>query len=120
MPEQRGRQHHYERLGIALRDEVATIVAGELADPRVTPAFVTEVHLAPDGKSAHVFVAVHGDEQQERAALAGLMSAKGYVRHALAERLGLRRPPELVFEIDRSEKTGARIAQLLKRIDKRR
>lgn len=120
MPEQRGRQHHYERLGIALRDEISTIVAGELADPRVAAAFVTEVHLAPDGKSAHVFIAVHGDAEQERDAMAGLLSAKGFVRHEIAERLGLRHPPELTFEIDRSEQRGARIDQLLRRVAKRR
>ncbi len=120
MPEQRGRQHHYERLGVALREEIATIVEGELTDPRVLPAEVTEVHLLPDGKSAYVFVQVHGDEAQARAALAGLLSAKSYVRHTLAERLGLRHPPELIFELDRSEQSGARIEQLLDRIKKRR
>ncbi len=120
MPENRGRQHHYERLGVALREEISTIVEGELTDPRVTAASVTEVHLAPDGKSVHVFVQVMGDEAQQKAALAGLMSAKGFIRHEITERLGLRHAPELTFELDKSEQYGTRIDQLLTRMKKRR
>ena len=120
MPENRSRKHHQERLGEALREEITTIIEGELSDPRIGSAAVSEVHLAPDGKSARVFIFVDGDESEERKTMQGLMAAKGYVRHQVGERLGLRHPPELIFEIDRSDKYGARIDELLGRIDKRK
>lgn len=120
MPENRARKHHQERLGEALREEITSIIEGELSDPRIGSAAISEVHLAPDGKSARVFVYVNGDEAEERKTMQGLMAAKGYVRHEVAERLGLRHPPELIFQLDRSEKYGTRIEELLGRIEKRK
>src|SRR5438045_2518458 len=116
MPENRSRKHHQERLGVALREEIASIVEGELHDPRVTPANVTEVILPPGGKTAHVLVAVHGDAAAARAVLDGLVTAKNYIRHELAERLGLRVPPELIFRLNTAEQSETRIDELLHRI----
>ena len=120
MPENRARKHHQERLGEALREEITTIIEGELSDPRIGAAAVSEVHLAQDGRSARVFIFVNGDENEERMTMKGLMAAKGYVRHEIAERLGLRHPPELIFEIDHSDKYGSRIEELLGRVEKRK
>ena len=120
MPGNRARKHHQERLGEALREEITSIIEGELSDPRIGSAAVSEVHLAEDGKSARVYIFVSGDEAEERSTMKGLMAAKGYIRHEIAVRLGLRHPPELVFQIDRSDKYGSRIDELLGRIDKRK
>ena len=52
MPEKRGQQHHRERLSEALREEIETILEGELGDPRIGLVNVSEVQLAPDSRSA--------------------------------------------------------------------
>jgi ribosome-binding factor A len=119
MPEQRGAQHHRERMADAIRDEIVAILEGELGDPRVGLAAVSEVRLAGDGKSAHVLVTVAGDEKEMAQTLQGLEAARGYIRHEIAERLRLRRAPELFFQLDRSQEYGARIDELLKRVRKR-
>lgn len=95
------------------------MLEGELSDPRIAPSYVTEVVLAPGGKSARVFVAVHGDAAEEDATLAGLMTARGYIRSQLRERMGVRHVPELTFAIDRSERLTGRMDELLSRIRKR-
>src|SRR5215467_12481236 len=64
MPEQRGKQHHLERLTEALKDEIGAIIEGELGDPRIGLCNLTEVLLSPDGKSARVFVHVEGDDEE--------------------------------------------------------
>ena len=115
----RAQQHHRERMSQAIRDELTTIIEGELGDPRIGPVSVTEVHLNPGGKTISAFVSVAGDDKVAEQSVEGLMAAKGYIRHELAERLGLQRAPEVVFELDRSEKYGARIDELLRRIHKR-
>ena len=69
---------------------------------------------------ARVFVRVGGDDEEAEQSLAGLNAAKGFVRHQLAERLGLRHPPELVFVIDRSEQYASRIDELLGRTKRKR
>ena len=119
MTERRGREHHMQRLAEALRDEIGTILEGELADPRIGLATVSEVQLAPDGRSGRVFVAVAGDEKQARDTMAGIESAKGFIRHELTKRLQLRHVPDLHFLLDMSEQFGARIEQLLDRVKRR-
>jgi ribosome-binding factor A len=120
MAEQRRQQYHRERLGEALREEIETILEGELGDPRIGLANVTEVQLAPDGKSAHVLVAVQGGEAEGEQTLKGLMAARGFIRHEVGERLNLRHAPELFFALDKSQQHGARIEQLLQRIKQKK
>ncbi|HKD44358.1 MAG TPA: 30S ribosome-binding factor RbfA [Candidatus Angelobacter sp.] len=120
MPEQRGRQHHLERVGEALKEEIGAIIEGELGDPRIALCTVTEIALSPDGKSARVFLQVQGNERESRETLKAVNAAKGYIRHELLDRLGVRHVPELNFILDRSEEYGARIDEILGRIKKRR
>ena len=117
--EKRGQKYHRERLGEALREEIETIVEGELADPRIGLASVSGVELAEDSRSARVTVTVEGDEEEASRTLEGLTAAVGFIRREVAERLHLRRPPELFFQVDRSGQAAARIEQLLKRAKKR-
>ena len=96
------------------------MIEGELSDPRISFAYVTQVLLNPGGKSALIYVAVDGGEKEEADTLEGLMAARGYIRHELHERMGKRRVPDITFHIDRSEKMKARIDDLLGRQRKRR
>ncbi len=96
------------------------MLEGELSDPRIAPCHVTEVILAPGGKSCRVLVAVQGDEAEEEKTLDGLMAARAYIRTEIRDRMGVRHVPELTFGIDRSEKIGERMGVLLGRIDKQR
>ena len=116
--ERRQQKYHRERLGEALREEIETIVEGELADPRIGLATVIAVELAEDGRSARVLVAVHGTDEECQRSMEGLAAATTFIRHEVADRLKLRRAPELYFMLDRSEKYNARINELLKRSKK--
>jgi ribosome-binding factor A len=118
--ENRGQQHHRGRLEEALREEIVALVEGELGDPRIGLVSVTEVHLGPDGKTARVMVAATGDDEEAEQSLEGLNAARGYIRHELTRRLGVRQAPEIFFELDRSEQYGGRIEELLQRIEKRK
>jgi ribosome-binding factor A len=118
--ERRGQKYHRERLGEALREEIEIILEGELSDPRIGLVNVSEVDLAPDAKSARVMVVVEGDDAEAAETMEGLKAATGYVRRELTERLHLRRPPELLFILDRSQQYEARIDELLQRANKRR
>jgi len=117
--ERRGQKYHRERLEEALREEIATILEGELSDPRIGLVTVNEVHLAPDARSARVMVVVTGEAEQAEETMEGLEAATGYIRRELTERLHLRRAPELIFVLDRSQETEARIEELLSRTRKK-
>jgi ribosome-binding factor A len=103
-----------------LREEIETLVEGELGDPRIGLVSVTGVQLAEDGRSAHVLVDVDGDDEDAEESLDGLEAAKAYIRHELADRLRLRRAPELFFRLDRSERATARVEKLLDRTKKKK
>ena len=118
--EHRGLKHRRERLSEAIREEIETILEGELADPRIGLVSVAGVHMAGDGRSARVLVNVQGDDTEAERTLSGLDAAKNFIRHELAERLRLRRPPELFFQLDRSLQLESRVEELLQRAKKRR
>jgi ribosome-binding factor A len=123
MPEHRGRRYHQERVAETLRMEIGTLIEGELSDPRIGLCYVSEVALNPGGKSARVYVAVDSSSKDiarvEADTVAGLEAAKGYIRHALKERMGVRQAPELSFLADRSGRFQARIEELMERSRKR-
>ena len=118
--QKRGLKYHRGRVGEALREEIETLVEGELADPRIGLASVTAVELADDSRSARVLVAVVGNDEECQSSMEGLIAASGFIRHEVADRLHLRRAPELLFQLDRSEGYRSRVDELLKRAKKRK
>jgi ribosome-binding factor A len=123
MPEHRGRKHHQDRVAEALREEIGTMIEGELVDPRINLCYVTEVVLNSGAKSALVYVAIDSAVKDiakaEKDTVAGLEAAKGYIRYELKERMGVRFVPELSFLADRSGRFQARIEELMERQRKR-
>lgn len=119
MPEHRARKHHQDRVAEALREEIDVLIEGELSDPRIDFCHVSEVALNPGGKSARVYVAIDSSVKDiakaEEETIAGLEAAKGYIRHELKERMGVRRVPDLSFLADRSGRIRARIDELMTR-----
>ena len=120
MPEHRGRQYHRARVGETLKEEIGVIIEGELGDPRIALCTVTEIALAPDGKSARVYIEVAGDEREQEQTITAINAAKGYIGRELLIRLGVRHVPELNFLLDKSQEYGSRIDDLLGRINKRK
>lgn len=116
---QRGRTYHRDRVAETLREEISAMLEGQIADPRISFAYVSEVVMAPGGKSARVFIAVEGDAQEEKDTLAGLEAARGYIRHQLLQSMGVRHVPELSFQADHSAPARARIEELLGRTARR-
>ena len=75
-------------------------------------------HLAQRRVPRSVFDYLDGGAEAELT-LEGLTAAVGFIRREVAERLHLRRSPELYFQLDRSQTYAARIDELLKRNKKR-
>ena len=117
--ENRSAQHHKDRQVEAIKEELVLIVTGELNDPRIGLVTVQEVVMAPGGKSARIYVSLEGDEKEQKQSLSALNDAIGYIRHQLADALSLRVSPDVHFVADTSVLHGARVEQLLTRIEKR-
>jgi ribosome-binding factor A len=108
--------HRHQRVASEIQQEISAMLAGELKDPRLsTFATVTEVRMTPDLKQAKVYVSVLGPEAEQKSAIQALTAAGGFIRHELSERLQIRRAPELMFVLDRSEEYAQHINELLRR-----
>ena len=109
-----------ERFAETLRVELEELINYELSDPRISTVAVTEVLVSPDGKKVHVRLAVQGDSAAQKACLQAIENAKGFIRHAMAERIEVFRFPDLRFDSDLTPETRAKADQLLRRIRKGR
>ena len=112
----RNRPHRPERLAALVQETLAGAIATDLKDPRIGFVTVTGVTVTADGAHATVRISVLGPEEDKARALAGLNSARGYLRTHLAQTLPLRTAPELRFELDRGLEHAQRIDRILAEI----
>jgi ribosome-binding factor A len=108
--------HRVERLAEQIRIELEELIGQEVRDPRVGLVTVSRVEVTPDGRNAHVFVSVIGDENDEQQSLRGIRHALPFLRRSLAESLSLHHVPELHVELDRATQAQQRVEELLRRV----
>ena len=108
--------HRAERVADLIRRELGVLLEREVKDPRVGFVTVTHVDVTRDLRTARVAVTVLGEQGQQEESLKGLAAAQGFLRHELAQRLGLRYTPELLFHLDRSLESEQKIEELLRQI----
>jgi len=102
-----------ERLSEQIREEVSLIIDGELTDPRIGLATITEARVTPDLSHVKIFVSVFGTDEEIKDTLDVLNHASGFIRHQLGFALRVRRTPELHFVHDDSLRNAERIEQIL-------
>jgi ribosome-binding factor A len=102
-----------ERVDELLRQEIGSIVARDVADPRIGFATITSIETTPDLRHAKVWVSVIGQPAEREATLAALRRAMPFVRHELGSRLRIKRIPDLHIHLDDTAERGTRVLQLL-------
>jgi ribosome-binding factor A len=110
-------QHRQEKLGELIAAELSDLLRNRVKDPRVGFASITRVEVSGDLRHAKVFVSVMGTAEEQSATMKGLRNASGYLRHELATRIVLRYMPELSFKLDTSIEEGARILELIRKVE---
>ena len=96
-----------------LLEEISKLLIHGLKDPRIGFATLTRIELGDNLKYARVMVSIMGDQKQKEDSLAGLNSAKGYIRGQLGRSLHLRYIPELEFKLDKSAEHVEKITQII-------
>ncbi|UCC65126.1 MAG: 30S ribosome-binding factor RbfA [Anaerolineae bacterium] len=106
-----------QRFNELLRQELSTLLARRVRDPRLSSVTITEVDLTADLRTARIYVSVLDDDEETRQEiLHGLHGAAGFLRRELAHRIKIRHTPELIFHLDESARYGEHIDQLLDQI----
>ncbi len=102
-----------KRIEDRIQQELAELLIREVNDPRIKQVFVTAVKVDRELSYASIYVsAVEGTSRAEEA-LAGLNSAAGFLRRALAARVELRAFPRLRFHWDPTPENADHIEKLL-------
>lgn len=101
-----------ERVAAAIREEIATALAGGVKDPRISPlTTVTGVDVTPDLRRARVYVSVMQDEVKPT--LEALNQWGVQLRGPIGRALRLRLAPEFEFVRDDTAARASRIESLL-------
>jgi ribosome-binding factor A len=106
-----------DRVAEAIREEIATFLAEEAKDPRITRLVtVTGVEVTRDLRHAKVFVSVMGTDAERAQTFEGLASVALHLRSRVGRALRLRLAPEITFLPDQSIERAARIESFLAQI----
>lgn len=102
------------RINQEVQKELSSLILLEVKDPRIAPmTSVSDVEVAPDLKSAKVYISVLGDEEVKKETLKGLKSAAPFLRSCLAKTMNMRNTPELRFVLDESFEYGMHMNELI-------
>lgn len=104
------------RLGEAIKEEISDIIQRGLKDPRIGFVTITGVEVSHDLRHATVFFSILGSESERKETLAGLDSARGYIRTELGKRIRLKFLPELSFKLDKTIEESQRITELIQKM----
>ena len=105
-----------ERLSEQIKAETSQVLARDVHDPGVGFVTLTRVRLSPDLQVAQIYYTGLGDAAALRATGQALERVTPFVRRQLAQRLRLRRVPEIAFVFDKSIAHQARVEELLQEI----
>ena len=105
-----------DKINQRIKREIGDIVLKELKDPRLEFVSITHVEVSRDLQHAKVYFSVLGRGNQVQKAGEGLLSARGFVRKLIGQRVRMRYTPEIEFIFDHSIEYSARIEAALEEI----
>lgn len=107
-----GSPYRMNRVQELLRRELSEIVQ-HLEDPRLRLVTVVDAEISRDLRCARIFVSALGGPDEQRAAMAALQQALGFIRREVARRIALRQVPQIAVVYDDTAERAARVGALL-------
>ena len=105
------------RIDELLRQEMGSILARDVEDPRIGFATIISIETTPDLRHAKVLVSVIGQPEDRKTTLNAMGRAMPFVRHELGKRLRIKRIPEFHLELDDTLERGTRVLHLLDELE---
>lgn len=106
-----------EKVAEAIHELVCQLLLKGIKDPRIGFVTITGVEVTDDLNMAKIYFTVHGGDEEKKATLQGLNSARGFIRKEMGRQIRMRRPPDIHFAYDESVDYGCRIENILKEIN---
>ena len=102
------------RINQEVQKELSSLIMRELKDPRIhMMTSITRTEVAPDLKTAKVYVSVLGTDDELVETVKGLKRAAPFLRSQLAKTMNMRNTPELNFIADPSIAYGVMMSKRL-------
>ena len=95
---------------------LADIYRTEVKDDAIGFLTITEVRLTNDYSFMTIYYTILGNEKKRQAAQKALERSRGFVKKQLAQRVNMRKMPQLIFKYDESLEYGNRIEEGLKKV----
>ena len=105
-----------QRIADRIKREFSEMLIFELSDPRLQQIYVTDVNIDRELAYANIYISAVEGVERAPDVLAGLESAKGFIRRNLAQRVDLRSFPQLRFHWDPTPEQADRIEKILSEI----
>lgn len=102
-----------------IQKEISEIIQFELKDPKVGFITITDVEVSGDLSQAKIYVSFLGQDARKEAGMKALERSKGFLRTQLAQRLTIRKVPQLIFLHDTSLERGNKIEKIIADIHKK-
>lgn len=102
-----------QRISDRIREELSEMLVKNVQDPRLLGISVTDVKVDRELAYADVFVSAVEGKDRSKEVLAGLESARGFLRAELAARVDLRVIPRLRFHWDPTPERADHIERVL-------
>ena len=109
-----------ERVGDQILQEITTLLARSVQDPGIGFITVTRVKVTPDLQLARVYYTSLGDDKEKKQTEKALERVKPFLRRQIAQRIQLRRAPELEFRYDESIADLDNVERLLQQVREER
>jgi ribosome-binding factor A len=109
-----------QRIADRIRQELSELLIREIQDPRLQQIYVTDVRVDRELAFADIYISAVEGVTRSADVLAGLESASGFLRRALAGKVELRTFPRLRFHWDMTPENADHIEQLLAELRKKK
>ena len=98
-----------------------TIILRAVKDPELRGFItLTEVTMSKNLKVAQVFYSLLGTDDDRKSTARALERARGFMRRALADKMSIKRMPDLSFTYDPTPEHADRIERLINKIEEER
>ncbi len=111
-----------ERVNDLLRQELDTLLRRTAKDPRLETIWsITDVEVTRDLRHAKVFVSILGSDEEGESTVAGMNTARNFLRRELSHRLNtMHHIPDITFHRDTSIERGVRMGAFLDELARER
>jgi len=107
-----------DKIAGIIQKEISNIIQFECKDPKIGFVTITDVEVSNDLSLAKVYVSFLGADARKEAGMKALERSKGFLRTQLAQRLTIRKAPQLLFFQDTSLERGNKIEKIIADIHK--